>query len=184
MEETFNKIAEQIGSGNTSGNGTGTGNVNVKTIDLSGLFGQLYNGFLDTDTKNFVDKLVACEKTSDRINLLREMHEKNKTSEIPSEKRMGNEIPNKHREFGEIPNNRESEMGEENIDRLVEEERSLNSRISALNPQDQKEFYAKLYQIPTERDVHIKLDAILEKIEDMQTEISILRKQLYSFTQQ
>lgn len=169
MEESFNKIAEQIGSSiNESVNTTGI----VKTIDLTGLFGQLCNEILDTDTKNFVDKLVACEKTSDRINLLREMHEKNKKTEIPPEIRKC-EIPNKNRE-----------IGEENIDNLVEEERSLNSRISALNPQDQKEFYSKLYQIPTERDVHIKLDTILEKVEDMQTEISILRKQLYSLTQQ
>jgi hypothetical protein len=181
MEQPFNKIAEQLGNSinesiNIGGNTTGTGN--VKTIDLTGLFGQLCNEILDTDTKNFVDKLVGCEKTSDRINLLREFHEKNKNSEIPPEN--PSEIPNREK----FPNRGKNEMVEENIDSLVEEERSLKSRISALNLQDQKEFYAKLYQIPTERDVHIKLDAILEKVEDMQAEISILRKQLYSLTQQ
>jgi hypothetical protein len=159
MEESLNNLVNSF---------TKVDDSTVKTIDLSDLLGKLCGGVFDTDTVELVKKCGAAESTSDKFNLLKEFHNKMKEQNDDGK---GKE---------EMHENLENLENSGNIDQLVQENRSLNSRISNLDSKEQKEFYAKLYQIPTEKDIHIKLDIILEKMEDMQTEMSIIRKQLHS----
>ncbi len=66
----------------------------------------------------------------------------------------------------------------ESLDDLIRTKNSLDKKISSLAPKEQKEYYAKLYQIPTDKDLHIKLDVILQKLEDLSREISVIRKHI------
>lgn len=152
-------------------------NAQNSAANITGLFQKIFDQVVDPETKTFIEKISSSSNLKDKMDYIHEFGEKMKNDKPYFTIFEGNES-NTERIPERIPQ-RNTENGE-NIDVLVQEERFLNERISKLNPNEQKEFYAKLYQIPTERDVHLKLDAILEKMDDLQTEISIIRKHLYS----
>jgi len=135
-----------------------------KKFDIGGFLEKVFEQVVDPETKDFIGKFASSENLDDKINCINEFG-----------KKIGAESSFKFFSENSAFKNDLSEA-KNDIDILVNEKRLINERISKLGPQDQKEFYSKFYEIPTERNIHNKLDSILEKIEDMQTELSILRK--------
>lgn len=62
------------------------------------------------------------------------------------------------------------------IDSLVSEKQSVDEKMASLTPSEQREFFIKYYNIPTDTTLHNKLDIILEKLEELQSEIAFLRR--------
>ena len=142
----------------------------IKVIDGTKVIKEFFETFMDDETKNLVNKFSGTT-TSEKIDMLRDYHDKLKTKE--SDK--GKEEVEEKSEKREIKVERLSSVSD-----LVQKERDLNARIATLSPADRKEYYAKLYQIPTEKDLHLKLDAVLEKLEDLSSEVAIIRRHLYT----
>ena len=176
--------------------GTDTDKEPIKVIDGTKVIKEFFETFLDDDTKNLVNKFSGTTAT-EKIDMFREYHNKLKSKEEKAREQKAREervrqekgkeeVGKGNKEKEEV----EKEEGEKrteikierrsNVNDLVQKERELNSRIKALSAAEQKEYYAKLYQIPTEKDLHAKLDAVLERLEDLSSEVAIIRRHLYS----
>ena len=153
----------------------------AKVVDIAQVMKGFFDNLVDEETKNLVDKFSTTENLADKIDIIREYHQKRKEEKEKEEKE---EKEEKGKEEACEEKNEKREIKVERrvsaINDLVQKERDLNSRIAALSPADRKEYYAKLYQIPTEKDLHTKLDVVLEKLEDLSSEVAIMRKHLYS----
>ena len=142
----------------------------AKVVDIAQVMKGFFDNLVDEETKNLVDKFSTTENLADKIDIIREYHQKRK------EEKEKEELCEEKNEKREI----KVERRVSTINDLVQKERDLNARIAALSPADRKEYYAKLYQIPTEKDLHTKLDVVLERLEDLSSEVAIMRKHLYS----
>ena len=147
----------------------------IKVIDGTKVIKEFFETFMDDETKNLVNKFSGTT-TSEKIDMLRDYHDKLKTKESDKVGKDKEEIVNDKNEKREIKVERRLSP----VNDLVQKERDLNARIAALSPADRKEYYAKLYQIPTEKDLHLKLDLVLERLEDLSSEVAIIRRHLYT----
>ena len=145
----------------------------AKVVDIAQVMKGFFDNLVDEETKNLVDKFSTTENLADKIDIIREYHQKRKEEKEKEDKGKEEEQSSEKKEI-------KVERRVSTINDLVQKERDLNSRIAALSPADRKEYYAKLYQIPTEKDLHTKLDAVLERLEDLSSEVAIMRKHLYT----
>ena len=135
-------------------------------------FANVIGEFVDQDTKELINKTISANND-----------ERGK---------IFSEYIQKHPEMRSVPVyfNKEDTI---DIDELVREKKIINSKIANLSEKDQIEFWAKYHDIPTEVDVNNKLDTVLdsikilnsnmienfnEKLDDIYTELSILRKNM------
>ena len=146
----------------------------IKVIDGTKVIKEFFETFMDDETKNLVNKFSGTT-TSEKIDMLRDYHDKLKMKESDKVEKGKEEIVDKNDKREIKVERRVSPVSD-----LVQKERDLNARIAALSPADRKEYYAKLYQIPTEKDLHLKLDLVLEKLEDLSSEVAIIRRHLYT----
>ena len=144
----------------------------IKVIDGTKVIKEFFETFMDDETKNLVNKFSGTT-TSEKIDMLRDYHDKLKAKESDKVEKGKEEIVDDKREI-------KVERRIFSVNDLVQKERDLNARIAALSSADRKEYYAKLYQIPTEKDLHLKLDAVLERLEDLSSEVAIIRRHLYT----
>ena len=163
--------------------------------DIKITLGSLFEGFMDENSKELYNKIMTAETTADKIRLLSEYKQKMECkkdvkSETSTEKteKTDTKLTDTLASFfgGMIDNNMKKDIKinttkpKQHVDDLVKQRRELNNKLSSLDMSSQKEYYAKLYEIPTEKDMNMKLDMILEKMDDMQSELAILRKQFSS----
>ena len=165
--------------------GTDTDKEPIKVIDGTKVIKEFFETFLDDDTKNLVNKFSGTTAT-EKIDIFREYHNKLKSKEEKAREEKAREGRSQEKGKDEVEKEEVETRTEIKVERrlnvndLVQKERDLNSRIKALSASEQKEYYAKLYQIPTEKDLHTKLDAVLERLEDLSSEVAIIRRHLYS----
>ena len=167
--------------------GTDSDREPIKVIDGTKVIKEFFETFLDDETKNLVNKFSGTTAT-EKIDMFREYHNKLKSKEEKAREQKAKEGRSQEKGKDEVEVEKEevekrTEIKVErrsNVNDLVQKERELNSRIAALSPVEQKEYYTKLYQIPTEKDLHVKLDAVLERLEDLSSEVAIIRRHLYS----
>jgi len=132
-------------------------------------FANFLGEFIDDETKDLINKFSIADE-NDRSKLFSEYVKKYPKFCIQKESAQRKE--------------------ENDIDKLVVEKKNINNKIANLSEKDQVEFWAKYHDIPTEND---KLDAIMdsiktlnanivqnfnEKLDDIYTEISIIRKNM------
>jgi arginyl-tRNA--protein-N-Asp/Glu arginylyltransferase len=141
----------------------------IKVIDGSKVIKEFFATFLDDETKDLVNKL-SNTTTSEKFDLFREYSQKSK-DKADKKKKEKDEVVQELNEQKDVNSN---------VNDLVQKERDLNAKLSSLSPAERKEYYAKLYQIPTDRDLHTKLDTILERLEDLSEEVAIIRRHLYT----
>jgi hypothetical protein len=127
-----------------------------KVVDVTEVVKGLFENIVDYDTKNLINKL-STSTTAESLDVLKEYHQKQK------EKEKGKE-----------------EVSETDVSELVNQERKLREKLNSLSASERKEYYAQLYQIPTDKDVHAKLDLALERLEDLSSEVAILRRHIAS----
>jgi hypothetical protein len=150
----------------------------IKVIDGSKVIKEFFATFLDDETKDLVNKL-SNTTTSEKFDLFREYSQKSKDKADKADN--ADNADKKKKEKDEVVQElNEQKDVNSNVNDLVQKERDLNAKLSSLSPAERKEYYAKLYQIPTDRDLHTKLDTILERLEDLSEEVAIIRRHLYT----
>ena len=152
----------------------------VKVIDGTKVLKEIIDHFMDEDTKDLVNKVSTAETTSDKINFFKEYSKKvcKKDEQEDKDREDKGKEENNISVTGVVFSN--TNLKSKHIDQLVQRERGINSEVSCLSSSEKKEYYAELYQIPTNQDLNSKLDLIVEKLEDLSSEVAIMRKHLYS----
>ncbi len=149
-----------------------------QNFDL-GKFFKLFGA--DNDSTEFIDKMQKCEDPVQQLRLFVNYHNRQNSEynkeETKPEVKIFNLTELVEKESEKLTENFSTQKPE-SLDDLIRTKNTLDKKISSLHPKEQKEYYAKLYQIPTDKDLHIKLDVILQKLEDLSQEVSVIRKHI------